>query len=416
MDPSDSSSKRRTSLKRGIYCSFIVISSGFLMGFSACRSRQTHDMSMLESASWLPLTKVRDFDEQTYVDEDGHDEIYWINKLVEQSDATVAKLKESTGIGRRSAHAKHHGCVTGTFTPSTVRSSQTKVGLFSSEKSSPVWIRFSNAIPAMQSDLIPDARGMAIKIIGNTSPKLLPGHESSNAIDFPLVSGPIFPVANVKEYFELQENLPKFLANHLEAASRVTEIARKSVMKSPLYGTYWSMGAYKLGAKAVKYKVWPCESSWFNVPVTADGNFLRMSMIRQLETEKKEACFNFGVQFQLDRRTMPVEDPAREWRESDSFFSSAKRLVVGGDPVSEFQLLGKIRIPAQEFQSNDEFCERLSFNPWRTIPEQRPLGNLMRARLAVYAASLGKRNSLNGAREVQDYLTGTKSDVAAAPR
>ena len=90
---------------------------------------------------------------------------------------------------------------------------------------------------------------------------------------------------------------------------------------------------------------------------------------------------------------------------------NVKNMISWFHTGSEFQRIGTIKIPAQEFQSNGPFCDRLSFNPWRTIPEQRSLGNLMRARLEIYNASLQDLSEINGFKDVPDILTGSKADA-----
>jgi hypothetical protein len=41
------------------------------------------------------------------------------------------------------------------------------------------------------------------------------------------------------------------------------------------------------------------------------------------------------------------------------------------------------------------FARQLSFNPWHTIAEHRPLGNQSRARKRMYAELLGVRQRMN---------------------
>jgi hypothetical protein len=350
--------------------------------------------------------------EEPYVDGEGNDEAYWIQKLVVQSDVTVSQQHASTGHAGRSAHAKSHGCVLGKLTIDENRPRKSKHGIFSEDGEYPLWIRFSNSTPANNHDKIPDGRGMAIKVINVAGDKLLPGEVDSNAVDLPFVSGPVFPVGNLKEYLALQKNPVTYLATHPIAALLTAEVGTQ-VMKSPLFGTYWSMGAFKLGPQAVKFKTWPCREPWFNFTVSVNPNYLRDAMVHQLTKNEDEACFEFGVQFQKDPNMMPVEDPTVEWRESKSLFSQVERAFGRNDPPSPFVKIARITIPAQTFATpeQDEFCDRLSFNPWRTLPEQRPLGNLMRARLAVYKASLKKRLELNQQPPVSTQLTGSQRDV-----
>lgn len=41
------------------------------------------------------------------------------------------------------------------------------------------------------------------------------------------------------------------------------------------------------------------------------------------------------------------------------------------------------------------FCQDLAFNPWRALPEHRPLGGINRVRREVYVALSAMRHDLN---------------------
>ena len=100
-------------------------------------------------------------------------------------------------------------------------------------------------------------------------------------------------------------------------------------------------------------------------------------MIAQLSGD--EARFDFSVQVQTDSLMMPVEDPTVDW----------------GAP---YQKVATIRIPPQEFDTPERntFGENLSFTPWHSLPEHRPLGGINRAREAIYRAISKQRHELNG--------------------
>ena len=57
-----------------------------------------------------------------------------------------------------------------------------------------------------------------------------------------------------------------------------------------------------------------------------------------------------------------------------------------------------LRIPRQTFDSpaQMEFAKRLSYNPWHSIAEHRPLGNQSRARRRMYLALSTLRHQMNG--------------------
>jgi hypothetical protein len=48
--------------------------------------------------------------------------------------------------------------------------------------------------------------------------------------------------------------------------------------------------------------------------------------------------------------------------------------------------VAEIRIPTQVVDGAAGSCEELSFNPWHTRPDHRPLGGFNRARRDIYRA------------------------------
>jgi hypothetical protein len=75
---------------------------------------------------------------------------------------------------------------------------------------------------------------------------------------------------------------------------------------------------------------------------------------------------------------MPIEDATVEWKEEDSPY-------VG---------VATIRIPKQTVAPPDESrCEAAAFNPWHCLADHRPLGNMNRARRAIYPALSRLRQS-----------------------
>jgi hypothetical protein len=91
-------------------------------------------------------------------------------------------------------------------------------------------------------------------------------------------------------------------------------------------------------------------------------------MIRQLNNG--EARFDFAVQLRTDARAMPIEDPGEEWSEARSPYRKVASIVI----------------PRQTFDSEQQrkFGENLSFSPWHSLPEHRPLGGVNRARKLAY--------------------------------
>ena len=302
------------------------------------------------------------------------DEETHIRKLI----ALLKKKMEkdyAPGHTRRDAHPKAHGCVQAEFTVASNLPEELRVGIFEDERSYPAWIRFSNGSDTIQSDLKKDLRGMALKIIGIAGKKLLEDELDAHTQDFLLLSHPIFPIKNVTDFHELVDDAIRlhlawfFLKpfdSHLHEAMLFLRAMQHHV--NPLDIRYWSTTPYLLGTHAVKYSIKPTSPNITRMPAHPGDNHLCAVMKQQLA--ERNACFDFMVQLQTDPKTMPIEDASVLWDES----------------LSPFRTVASITIPSQQFDSEAQmaFCENLSFTPWHSLPEHRPLGSINRARKDIY--------------------------------
>jgi hypothetical protein len=68
--------------------------------------------------------------------------------------------------------------------------------------------------------------------------------------------------------------------------------------------------------------------------------------------------------------------------------------VATGNPLEP---VAKIIIPCQDVISDerDRFCENLSFNPWHSLAEHKPLGVVIRVRKQIYLEIDRHRHRLN---------------------
>ncbi|WP_397601604.1 hypothetical protein [Silvanigrella sp.] len=95
---------------------------------------------------------------------------------------------------RRDAHAKHHGCAIGKFIVENKLPMEFQKGVFATPKEYKAFIRFSNGSFDLKADKIPDAHGVAIKLIGVKS-NLLNETETNgedNTQDFIMIDNPVF--------------------------------------------------------------------------------------------------------------------------------------------------------------------------------------------------------------------------------
>jgi hypothetical protein len=243
------------------------------------------------------------------------------------------------------------------------------------------------------SSRLPDARGMAIKLIGVDGPKLLDDERETQ--DFVMANNPSFFVDDLSRY---KNSLVKFHSGgYLRQFLAIRELKLREIVRAvrvngtwitnPLFCQYWSMTAYRLGIDAeriaIKFSVKPRiekpPTLGARVAAVLDPHFsLKKNMQGVLSSRAMQ--FDFFIQRYVDHRT-PVEDTLTEWEESVSL------------PIH----MATITIPAQDFSSasRGQLCENLSFNPWHCLPEHRPLGAVNRVRKTIYREMSKHRHELN---------------------
>jgi hypothetical protein len=300
-------------------------------------------------------------------------------------------LRGPSGPFVRESHPKHHGCVRAELTVEADLPYELRVGVFSEERTFPAWIRFSNANGLdrrgrFRPDGRPDVRGMAIKLMGVEGEKLLEDERHETTQDFLLVSADALIARDLADFVEVlgefrARPLLRYFLNPFDPHVRELGIAIRSPKRhaSPLEIDYFTVVPFLLGERAVKYRARPVVERRSRTPLRAPPDFLREAMQRRLAAD--EARFDFLVQVQTDADAMPVEDPSVVWDES----------------ASPYRKVATIRIPAQTFDSAEQlaFCEQLSFTPWHSLPEHRPLGGINRARRVVYEALSRLRHERN---------------------
>ncbi|MBD1879549.1 catalase family protein [Coleofasciculus sp. FACHB-T130] len=287
----------------------------------------------------------------------------------------------------RGQHAKHHGCVRGEFTVEANLPEEMRFGVFKEPgKRFTACIRFSNASGDIeQPDTKDDARGMAIKVF-------VSDEEQEKTQDFVTINHPVFFIRNAidfAEFFKAVEQsqgkppLKFFFPGFNPFKWRLHEFMTARAIQShkvvsPLEIEYWSTTPYKLGSQAIKFAVKPSSKNQLGRSASKSPNYLREAMVEHLKMQKKQASFDFLVQFQTDAERMPIEDPTIEWK-------------------SPFHKVATIEIPDQSFDSDEQmrFCEHLSYTPWHSLPEHKPLGGINRARQKVYEAISELRHERN---------------------
>jgi hypothetical protein len=146
---------------------------------------------------------------------------------------------------------------------------------------------------------------------------------------------------------------------------------------------YWSRTPFKIGDYAMKFMVQLSE--------TADQEGIRSRLKSKKESVKefgkqdylreefncllekyKTLKFDFRIQLYQDEERTPMENPSREWKESDAPFATLAELEILKPDIS------------------DEEIEKMTFSPWNT-KDFEPLGAMNKARKLVYDRSAEKR-------------------------
>jgi catalase len=326
-------------------------------------------------------------------------------------------IEHFAGERKRVFHAKLHACLLGTLTLREDRPSEVRHGIFANDgiQRYNVLARFSNGLGMEAHDLMPDVRGLALKIFGVNDSADTPTSRGGKCVDW-LMTNSTNPFGRDQEEFvEFMEanagsilnpvNLVKFAAycgKHPEVFSLLLK-ATARVIPSLATEQYWSGHPYLLGNEiAMKFNVAPeaavapsmgnTEASrmnslvqqaihevdeiegrlkrWFDVhrleasPLHPD--YLRRDLLHRLE--RAPLRYTLSVQLEKDPNSTPIENTLVEWKESDS----------PSIPVADLELV------RQSIKINSEL---LRFSPAHFISAHRPLGNLARGRLFTYTAS-----------------------------
>ena len=314
--------------------------------------------------------------------------IDFINKAT--IDRLRAQFPPGTQPVLRDAHPKTHVLVRAEFIVLADLPEQLRYGIFKEARTYDALIRFSAGGIEVQADTVPQANGMAIKLFGVEGEKILEDEKDAKTQDFVMINNfPSFFVRNLFDYQAVHEALgmedptagtATFFKDHPEELKAVLAMRGSEPLASPFQARYWSQTPFKLGPHAMKFSAAPISAIAPGTYDTSGQDFLREVGSEQIA--QQDVYFDFLVQVQTDPEAMPVED----------------LLVVWDEALSPFQRVAIIRIPRQQIDeaTNQELSEALSFNPWHSLPDHRPIGAINRARKAIYETLSEFRHERNG--------------------
>jgi len=313
------------------------------------------------------------------------DEQRAIDRLIDDLRAKLAR-DYAGGKTLRDGHPKMHGLLKATFRVEPNLPGAFAIGLFAQPKEYAAWVRLSNESGSVEHDKDADVRGAAIKLVGVDGFKLLDGQESCRTHDFVLTTREGFVTRDAAEFSDLIHAMvrgPAALVAFMLTHPRVAlAVLRSRKRHTDLLGLrYFSGVPYLLGTSAVKYSLVPQAGSPRATPDRSHHDFLREALKDTLS--RQSVRFDFCVQAHRQPSASAIEDSRVPWSETET----------------TLQKVATLEILQQDFDTSarQEQGENFSFNPWRCLPEHRPLGGVNRARRQVYPALSATRHGRNAA-------------------
>ncbi len=316
------------------------------------------------------------------------DEEEFLNSIISTFTQQMRKLWKPGGV-ERGGNTKTQGIVRGEFIIHDNLPPEFRHGIYARPQTFRSWVRFSGPGPYITPDIDdPGFMSISIKLMGMPGPKLM--EEEKFTLDMFGVSTPTFVTPDTKANAQLQLNSLKnaqiyyFLNFH---QPHILDLIMQSLFiktqSSPFEAPYFSCVPYLLGeGQAMQYSVWPKSKKRTpipNLPFRPPDDYLRDAMIASLAEGDVE--FDIRLQLQTDPHLMPIENNAVLWPEK----------------LSPRVSVATLRLPRQkfDFRAQMEFAKKLSYNPWHTIAEHRPLGNQSRARHRMYYELSKLRHTMN---------------------
>ena len=312
----------------------------------------------------------------------------FVDSIIASFNQQMRALWKPGGF-ERGGNTKTQGIVRAEFIVHEGLPGELRHGIYAQPRTYPAWVRFSGPGPYVTPD-IDDVGFMSIsvKLMDVPGPKLM--DEERFTQDMFGVSPPTFVTPDVRANAQLQleslKNAQIFYFFNLQRPHILDAIMQGLWIKtqsSPFEAPYFSCVPYLLGeGQAMQYSFWPKtakRSPIPRLPLRPPDDYLRAAMIAALGAGDVE--LDVRLQLQTDPHLMPIENAAVLWPERLSPRLSAATL----------------RIPRQQFDSpaQMEFAKRLSYNPWHSIAEHRPLGNQSRARKRMYYELSKLRHEMN---------------------
>ena len=266
----------------------------------------------------------------------------------------------------RTVFLKQHGVAHGWFEPRKNLKKEYKVGTFA-HGILPCWVRFSSDTQPSSPDLH-STLGIGIKVFGVPGPKLFGEGDTAYFI---MQNHDVFFVNNAEDFCEfttagvVDGNYPGCLDRHPETKRILNEMEKAEA--SCLTAEYWAILPFAFGKdRFVKYKLEPVDQP-IGEPFN-ENDYLAVDLASRLR--RGPMRFRFLIQPRGNARRDPLDKAMVRWS-------------------GEWEHIADLVLNQQDIQARGQgdYGENLSFNIWRTPPEQEPQGSIAAMRKVVCSGS-----------------------------
>jgi hypothetical protein len=322
-----------------------------------------------------------------------------VQQIVQLLNAKVTKQYAKPHV-LRDIHPKANACVKANVTVVPNLPPDLRIGFLNGKPNGDMtykaWIRFSNAADVVTADTTRDFRGMSVKLFGVAGDRLpVPGNDDDSQ-DLLFIGNDAFSAGGPQDFLDYFTACNKgggscsprrnpYVAWDLITHPRAAYNLLSGRRAYPTIGDiqWFSVAPFRLGDGIVKYAAFPC---WQQAQYGRPGStpyYLQQRLFELLDpANNNHLCLTLNVQQRHDAKTQSVENTLVAWREQ----------------TSPWRKVATIDVYPQIFSSTgqQEFCERLTFNPWDGLQAHRPEGGLNRARRDVMQVMQDARLKADG--------------------
>jgi len=294
--------------------------------------------------------------------------------------AQVQARKSARWGPGRALHRKQLTAAGGTLEVLDGLPAYARHGLFAKPRDYDVWVRTSNGGLDRAPDRVPDIRGLALRVLGVEGESAL-GNGPATSQDFTLINQEAFGFPGAGEFVDFvmaasrgKGELLKYLLKRyglLGGPRRLGRMLRTVGRPFSGFATEPLFSAVPManGPYAVRVRLEPAASNGSAAPDAAndwDADFSDRLARGPLH-------WDLQLQFFASEAATPIEDASVNW-------------------ATPYTTVARLMLPKQDTRSAEglELAAKVEagvFDPWQALAEHRPLGDVQRARKAVYFAS-----------------------------